>query len=467
MKQTLARLLNGASLVAVVIASVTAYAALQPIVAASSAQSAGGAGQNSSNSNITSRVTVDKGTVDVSVTATGSVVANQQSSLAFQASGLVTQILVKQGDHVKVGQVLATVDDTNQQAALKQAQLNEQAAQSALDKLLQPVDPNTIAIAQASVKSAEGSYQSKSTATSPADIAALQSKVQQAQSDYNSAQSLMKDAGGKYATDDPNYQLAVAQYGQAGLTLRQAQMNLQTGSAGGSMLSAQANIAYAQTKLAQTEAGPSQTQIDTAQMNLVATQNQVTLAQHALDLTVLKAPYEGDITQINISVNQPAQGTAIVISDLSTLYANINVDESDVARIKTGQKLDLTVDALASVQLVGTVDRIYPITDSTASVITYPVHITFDKSNAGLRAGMTVNATFHVQTVENVVRVPNNYLKINPATGQTTVNRLAPDGVTVFPVPVKTGLVGADYTEIISGLSAGDTIALTAQKQGA
>lgn len=462
MQERRGRFGNWVVILAVVAASVSAFVTLQPQVLASSTPGAA-SGARTTQTTITSRVTVDKGSVAATVTATGNVVAAQESDLTFDTSGIVRKILVQEGQPVEAGQTLASVDDSDQQSTVQQAQLNLQAAQSALDKVLQPVDPNTLAVAQADVKAAQGALLAKETTTPAGTIASYQAKVQQAQADYDYAVKLMKDVGGKFPTADPNYQLALAQTGQASFNLKLAQLNLQEAQKGNPIGAAQANVAYAKAKLAQTQAGPTQSQIDLAQAAVVSAQNQLDQARHALAQTTLVAPYAGVITQIDVKVGEPAQGTALVLTDLSRLYVDIKVDESDISQIKPGQKVDLTVDALPGVQISGSVERLYPIADATAAVITYPVHVVIDQTTQPIRAGMTANATFYVQTLANVLRVPNNYLKVNRTTGQATVSLVNAGGAGVITVPVKVGLTGADYTEIIDGLNPGDTLALVAQ----
>ncbi len=476
----MSRLINIALTLLIAIACVSGFAALQ---ATSAAVNRNGARANQPT--ITNRTMVDKGSVIATVAAVGNIAANQQSNLTFDGSGVITSIKVKLGDHVTAGQTLATIDDSSQQATIKQADLALQAAQSALNKLLQPVDANTLAQAQAQVQAAEGSYTSKASSGSNAStIAADQAKLQQTQADAAYAETLRQQAGGRVPTTDPSYQMALAQLGQATFNVAQAQINLQNAqNSGSSLLSAQANIASAQAKLTQTKAGPTQSTIDQAQVAVLSAQTQLDQAKSQLSQTVLVAPYAGVIEQINGQVGGPSQINAtttgaapipvMIIADVSKLYANVNVDESDITTIHAGQKVTLTVDALPGVQLNGSVDRIYPIADSTASVITYPVHVVLDTTDAKtaqtLRAGMTANATFSVKQIDNVTRVPNNYLKTNPVSGLTTVSLVAPDGINVTTVPVKLGVAGADYTEVIQGLNPGDTVALvstTTSSQG-
>jgi hypothetical protein len=154
-----------------------------------------------------------------------------------------------------------------------------------------------------------------------------------------------------------------------------------------------------------------------------------------------------------------SSGVAMVISDISTLYVDTTVDETDIGKIQVGQPVQITLNALPNVNLTGTVMRITQTADTTASVITYAVRIALDKADAPIKVGMSANAIFIVSQARNVLRVPNNYLRVNNTTGQTTVLLVNTDG-TLVPVPVTTGLQGSDYTEIVNGLNAGETIAL-------
>jgi RND family efflux transporter MFP subunit len=445
---------------AVIFASGATFFALRPATAAQ--------GVNARLPVISSKVTVAKGDLALTVTATGSVSAAQESSLSFQASGLITAVKVQAGQRVVKDQVLATVDASSQQLAVQQAALTVQSAQAALDKILAPVDPNQIAIAQANVKAAQGGLIAKESTVSSATIAAYQAKVQQAQSDDASAHALLNDAGGHLAQSDPNYQLALAQAGQADFNLKLAQLNLQEAQKGTPTGSASANIAYANAKLAQLLAGPTQSSIDQAQATLVAAQTQLAQAQHTLNNTILTAPYDGIITVVNANVGQVAAGTAMIIDDLSHLYVTVNVDEADISQIKSGQPVALIFDALPGQPVTGKVDRVNPVANAAASVITYPVRVVLDPltttNSAALpiRVGMTANATLTIKTVQQVLFLPNNYLKSNPTTGQITVSILNADGSSVRTVPVKIGVAGTDNTEIIQGVSEGDTAVIVA-----
>jgi HlyD family secretion protein len=450
--------------VVVVIAAISAVVVLLPQAQANgqgnAAGRAAGAGGGRFAAAANSTAKVDKGSVVSSITATGTILAAQQSNLTFDTTGIVSSVSAQEGQQVKAGDVLAQVADTDQQYAVTQAQQNVNSAQAALDKLLQPVDANTVAIAQAQLKAAQGALQSKRGSVSAATVKVYQDRLQQAQTDDDNANKAKNDAGGRYALTDPNYQSALAQAGQADLNLQLAKLNLQEAQKGTPLGGSEANVALAQAKLAQTMAGPTQVEIDQAQVSLVVAQTQLQEAQEALAKTKLIAPYAGVVSQISVKVGQPADGTAMVLTDLSNCYITVNVDESDVTHITSGNPVSLTVDAIPNATLTGKVDHIVPMADTTASVITYPVWLSLDATTQPIRPGMTVNAEIATQSVDNVLRVPNNYL-IFTRTGQPTVSIQNPDGFTTSTVNVKIGLQGADYTEIIDGVNLGDTLVLT------
>ncbi len=405
------------------------------------------------------KAVIDKGDLRSEVTATGSVVAKGQSDLSFDQAGTVVELLVSEGQHVEAGQILARLDDTNEQFNVQQAQFAVQAAQAVLDKLLEPVDPRDVANADANVKAAQAAYSAKAGAVSPDTIKTYQLQYQQAQAAASSADYQRADAGGQYAQDDPNYQKAVAQVGIAQNNAEIARLRLQQITAGSSVLSATANISLAQAKLEQIKAGTKDVDIADAQVQLAIAQLQLAQAQHRLDRIRLIAPFAGTVTTVNAKQGEAISGVVLTLTDDSQFYVDVQVDETDIGKIRLVQSVEMTLDALPGVPLTGTVQRIDQIADTITSVITYPVRVRLDKTAAPIKATMTANAIFIVNNLVNVVRIPNEYIKQNRSTGQTTVNLVNADG-TYTEIAVKTGVQGTEYTEVIEGLNEGDTVAL-------
>jgi HlyD family secretion protein len=404
---------------------------------------------------------IDKGDLILTVSATGSTVARRQAQISFDQAGRVQEVLVQEGQTVQAGQLLARLDDSTQQANLQQADYALKAAQAALDKLLRPVDAGDLANAEADVKSAQGQYSAIAGAVSLEQIKAYEVQYQQAQAAAKNAEALRIEAGGRYAQDDPNYQRYLAQVGTATFNAEIARLRLEQAKAGRSLVVATANIAYYQARLAQVKAGSKQADIDDAQAQLAIAQLQRDQTQHQLDKTRLLAPFAGVLIAVNVKAGEVKSGPVMVIMDNSEIYVDVKVDESDIGKIRVGQPIEFTLDALPDTTLTGKVQRIADMADASASVITYLVRVTLDPTSAPVKVGMTANASFLVTELRNVTRVPNLFLKFNRSTGQTTVNLANADG-SFTEVPVKLGVQGSDASEVIEGLYEGDTVALLA-----
>jgi HlyD family secretion protein len=421
-------------------------------------------GANASSSATLQSTTVEQGDVTLTISATGHVVSKQQTNLSFQQSGIVKTVTVMIGDKVKAGTVLATLDNSAEQTSLVKAENSLKAAQTALDKLLQPVSKADIDSAEADVKSAMASYQSAAhSGTSQAGLKAYQLQYEQALKGVEAANYAVAGAGGQYSKDDPNYQKAIASVGSAQVAADQAKLNLQKAQNSGADLSQEtANIAYAQAKLAQVKAGPSQSDIDSAQAQIEVAKVQLLQAQHNVELAQLVAPFDGVVSTVNVKAGEVSSSPAFVLVDTSALYVDISVDEADIAAISVGLPVHLTLDALPDATLTGKVQRVSPLADtSSTSVVIYTVRIVLDPTNLALKTGMTASATFTVSNVHNVIRVPNSYLKVNKTYNQTTVNLINRDGTTTL-VPVTLGVQGTDYSEVINGLRVGDRLSVTA-----
>ena len=121
------------------------------------------------------------GAIGATVNATGSVEAQARAELRFAEDGIVTTILVKPGDQVQAGQALATLDATDLQLKVDQAQADLQQAQADLDKLRNAATPQEIAEAKARVAQAQAQAQQARGQVTAADIAAARARLQKAQ----------------------------------------------------------------------------------------------------------------------------------------------------------------------------------------------------------------------------------------------------------------------------------------------
>jgi HlyD family secretion protein len=145
-----------------------------------------------------------------------------------------------------------------------------------------------------------------------------------------------------------------------------------------------------------------------------------------------------------------------MLVDPSHFHIDVSVDEIDIAKLKVGQTVNVSADALPEVTITGKVDRIAPAATSLAGVVSYQARINVDPTDAPLRGGMSANVTIVTETRADVLTVPNWAIRIDRATGKAYVNRLT--GTTAREVEVKTGLRNESDSEVTSGVQEGDVI---------
>ena len=167
-----------------------------------------------------------------------------------------------------------------------------------------------------------------------------------------------------------------------------------------------------------------QAQVTQAQASL--NQNQVNLAH-----TVIEAPIDGLVISRNVDVGQTVAASMqaptlfVLAADLTKMQVVANLDESDVGRIRPGQRVSFRVDAYPAEDFTGTVAqvRLQPIVQQ--NVVTYATVIDVPNVDLKLKPGMTANVNIEIARKQNVLRVPNAALRFRPtneifaALGQT------------------------------------------------
>ena len=177
-----------------------------------------------------------------------------------------------------------------------------------------------------------------------------------------------------------------------------------------------------------------------------------------------------DVT-VKVGDRVQAGGKLATLAPTQSLVATAEVSQLDVAKLKVGQRVTLTFDALDGADTGGTVDEIADSPTSsdssagTTTVVQYPVTVRIGKLPTGARTGMTGQASVVTTSRRNVVVVPSS------AIGGTTANptvQVIQDGTTVSR-PVIVGLVTTQGSEILTGLKAGEQVVtgITASGTGA
>jgi len=419
-------------------------------------------------------VTVQTGKVmrqDLSaiVTASGEIKPPPDKFATVNANsfGKVTEILVKEGDHVKKGQLLLRTEDIQQEADVR-------AQEAALSSSRADAQ-----VSAAAVQSASANLQ-----TAQANLTQARAKLQQSKDDFSRSQQMFKE------------QLIARQ------TFDQALSNYQVAEAAVQSSTAQVEQAKAQLRQATFNR-------DMSHAHVLQSQAQLIGVKDVRNKTIYTAPFDGVITSLPVHVGenvvpgiQNATGSMLFqVSNLSVINAVVNVDETDILGIKYGQPAEVTIDAIPDKKFKGRVTEIgmsaisstsgQTTTSSQTSTSTgeakdFTVSVTLDDPPPGLRPGLSATAKVTTATRTDAIAIPIQALTVREqgeldrekeanakgktlasgpaATGQNPDSRKEIQGVfmvrngrAVF-TPVKTGIMGTMNVEVLSGLKPGEEI---------
>jgi HlyD family secretion protein len=387
------------------------------------------------------------------VNGTGQIKPKTYVNIGATAFGRITHLYVKEGDHVKSGATLATVESVQPQATV--------AAQQA-----------TIASSQTDITSYVAAEK-----TADANIAQGKADLEQKRLDYGRAESLYNEkliAKQDYDAKKAAYDMAVA------------------------------TLAQRQAALAQAKA---QTESQRGHMNQAVASQRANY--DALDKTVSRAPFDGLVTNVPVREGetvvlgiQNAQGsTLMTLADMSVITAEVKVDETDIVNVALNQPADVTVDAMPGRVFKGHVTEVgdqallrttgvatSQSTTGTEEAKDFKVVVTLDQTTEELRPGLSATAKITTAHKPDALTIPIQALvQRDPATekalaanaGKASVvsasTSSAPahkpqpvQGVYVLQtehkktranfVPITTGVTGATDIEVLSGLKDGDEI---------
>jgi HlyD family secretion protein len=393
------------------------------------------------------------------VSASGEIKPLTYTNVLGEGIGKITDIVVKEGDHVKKGDVLLRLENIQPSADV-------QAQRAGIDS------------AGSAIKSAEANN-----ASALADVKSRAADLEHARLEWERGQELFKE--GLIAKQD--YDTRKATYD----------------SSVGALASADARAEQAGAQLAQSRSGLSQNQ---AMLNRLS---------DVLRKTTYTAPIDGVVTYIAVRVGenvvpgiQNATGSYLMtISDMSVVTSEVMVDETDIVNVRVGEMADITIDALQGKLFRGKVTEVgtqavlrssgLASTQSTTGnqeAKDFKVVVTLDNPPTGLRPGLSSTAKIVTAQKKNVVIVPVQALAVRTqkdldeaakAGGKSgtaitlaasrppvdaTTGELAPsknpeyqglfvvrNGRAVF-APATTGIVGVTDIELLGGVNEGDQI---------
>ena len=353
-------------------------------------------------------VAVVRSGIAATVAASGQVAPEREQVLTFRTAGRVLAVEVVEGDRVRQGQTLARLDPEEFGLQVLQSEASLHSAQARLAQVKQGPSADDIAVAESELELARIALEQ---AQGAFDRVAWMPGVGALPQSFALQQASLE------------YQRAVARY------------NLSVdGSSEEDLEIAQAEVDRAQAAL----------EIRLLQLN------------HA----VLRAPFSGILAEALIAEGDPVASTtpAFLLIDPSGFHVDVQIDEIDIAQVQSGQRVEITLEALPEVLLSGLVEFIAPRSSDAGGIITFRVRIALDPTNAPLRAGMTATAQLITGQKPDVLVVPNRAVQIDRQTGRTFVERLTDDASEL--VDVRIGLRDDTNSEVLDGLAEGDRLAV-------
>src|SRR5215475_2364150 len=388
------------------------------------------------------------------VTASGEIKPTTYTNVTAQGFGRITSIVVKEGDHVKKGDVLLTQD--NIQAS---ADVQAQAA--------------SINSAESAVQAAEASYKS-----AQSDLVQQQANLERAKLDWDRGQNLYKDGLIPKQDFDQRKTTYDAQFAAVD--------------------SSKARVLQLKATLDQMRA-----QLSQSKAMLVHTQD-------VLHKTTYTSPINGIVSYLPERIGdyvvpgiQNSNGSFLMtLSDMSVVTAEVKVDETDIVNVKMGQEADVTIDAVPGKVFKGKVTEIgsqavlrtsgLATTQSTTSnqeAKDFKVVVTLDQPPTNLRPGLSTTAKIKTAERKDVLAIPIQALAVRTrkdledaakdnkkGTGSGVTLAAPPpaapgdpkkdeiqgvfvvNGKKAFFRPVETGITGVTDIEVTNGLRVGDEI---------
>ena len=206
--------------------------------------------------------------------------------------------------------------------------------------------------------------------------------------------------------------------------------------------------------------------LDKAEESVESAQNKLDSSQDNYDNYTITAPISGQVIAKNFKVgdnitkNSSSTTVLATIYDLSSLTFEMSIDELDIQKVKVGQKVVITADAMEGQTFSGTVTNVSLESTYSNGVSTYPVTVTMDEMG-DLIPGMNVDGIITLEEASDVLTVPVDALMRGNQVyvkDETVTEQQGPVPAGFRAVKVETGLTNDSYVEIRSGLSEGDVV---------
>lgn len=477
-------------------------------------------------SNEVSTAKVERGDVQVQITGSGTIEANEQYNITSLVTGDVTSAPFEEGDILNEGDIMYTIDSSNVNRSIEKQKNSNERTQMEYDEILKDVkklsvtSKTTGVVTNVNVKKGD-SVNNGTKVLEVSDTENMTLKINFNSDDANmlyiganadvylesnmglktsgtvsrigsgvmtnsggvevkSVEIKVKNPGGikendrataivngVACNDSGKFESASVSYVSAGVSGEVAEIYVHEGD----------RITYGQTVVQLTSDSLTKS-LKESGISLKDAKIGLEDLYDNLDKYTIEAPITGTVisktTKAGDKLDNQNQSTVMaVIADMSLIKFKINVDELDIAKLELGQEVDITADALENQKFTGYVDNISIVGTTADGVTTYPVTVVVNDPD-GLIPGMNVDAVITVQEVKDVLTVPVSavnrgnivYVKDSKSakTEKDSEQQVGKVPAGFKEVKVETGLSNSDVVEIKSGLKEGDEVKITEVK---
>lgn len=375
-----------------------------------------------------------RGSLSAFIYGTGTVQPAQTAVLTWSASGIVGEINIALGDTVEKDALLMALDPDSLSADIMQAEIDVINARNALNDLHENWGPD-LAQARLDLLNAEEELEDLENQRlvmnyqrcSDERIEDLEEELDLAEQIYNFQQSATNLQRVNTAQANLNY--CLADFSEREVAEAELQIEL-----------VEARVTRLQNKVNTLTDGPDPDEVTILETRLA-------IAQSRLDSPLIKAPFDGVVTDLPAQTGDVVQPglKAVQLDSLAELRLAVQVSEIDIPQVMIEQPANLVFDAYYESTFNGVVTEISPVGNTVQGVVEYTVIIQMLDADERIRPGMTAAVTIIVDEMEDVFVIPND--AIVSTNGQDTV--YVRRGSEYVAVPVILGNYSDFYSEVI------------------
>ena len=210
-------------------------------------------------------------------------------------------------------------------------------------------------------------------------------------------------------------------------------------------------------------AGAASQEVELQQLQVERAQLSLEIAKRNLNQAVLRAPFAGVVAAVEGSVGQKTGTKVVTLVRADRIEMRASVDEADVSSIRVGQPVEVTTYASPDVKISGTVETISPTSVEQQGVVLYPVTIRLEPGDQSLRGGLSANALIEVSSRDGILLLPNRAIRRE---GDERVVYVRQEGDVLERRVVEIGVRDSEVSEIVSGVSEGEEVAIQSRTGG-